>query len=422
MFAFSGFARLGHQQQLPAEGVLRERRVGYGGERTIPTMNSFQFTRFARLSLALRAPASGFLEGIDPFEETACWGAAAAGPDVWALPFSLDRLEPTGEAFLVAQGAGDHSIADDGTLVVVDVLGGGHQQLIWRDRTGAKLGEIGRSQRGIGQPALSPDGRRVAVGGQEDASTSADVWLHEVGRAVTQRLTFNPSSENYPAWSPDGKMIVFRSGRSGAGDLFLRQADGTGEAEPLVSSPVTEFESSWSPDGQSVIYGARDPDTGQADLFLINVRGGGAPKALTQTPFSERVADISPDGLLVAYCSDESGSNEIYVREFAAGGGRRQVSENGGCQPRWNADGRELFYVEGETLMAVRITTPPEIEVGRVERLFSDPNLRSVIWSYDVSADGRFVTVEDVSVESESQPDASIHVIENWYEEFRDRK
>ncbi len=72
VFAFSGFARLGHQQQLPAEGVLRERRVGYGGERTIPTMNSFQFTRFARLSLALRAPASGFLEGIDPFEETAC--------------------------------------------------------------------------------------------------------------------------------------------------------------------------------------------------------------------------------------------------------------------------------------------------------------------------------------------------------------
>ena len=343
------------------------------------------------------------------------------GRGVWALPFSFEKLEPTGDAFLVAEGMGDHSLAADGSLVAVEVLGGGQQQLVWRDRAGARLGEIGRPQIKIDNPALSPDGRRVAVAGQEDEATSADIWLHEVGRAVTQRLTFHPSMEGSPAWSPDGERVAFRSGRSGAGDLFVRRADGTGNAEALVDTPESEADSDWSPDGSSLIYSARSPQTGKLDLHLIDFGGTGARRVLTETQFNERWAQISASGL-AAYCSDESGANEVYVRELNARARRRQVSENGGCQPRWGPDGRELFYVEGDTLVAVEVAVDSEIEVGRAERLFSEPNLRGAAWTYDVAADSRLVTVEDVATESGPERDAAIHIVQNWYEEFRDRE
>ena len=348
--------------------------------------------------------------------------AQALRPGLSALPFSLTTLEVTGEAFPIAQGVGVASLSADGTLVSVDVLGGASKdRVVWRDRTGKKTGEIGRPQTVIIFPALSPDGRRVAVYAEE--SQQREVWLHEVDRPVRQRLTFESGNPFYPSWSPDGKLVTYSRLSDGNRNLYVRRADGSTQAETLVASAADERASDWSPDGRSVIYTVEHAETGY-DLWVLDRQandGEGEATPFVATQFAERAPQISPDGGYVAYCSDESGTPETYVREFPLGSGRWQISENGGCQPRWSHDGKELFYVEGNTLIAVEVTTGPELRIGPSERLFSDPKLSGFAWDYDVSADGRFVMVEDVADESQEQRKPAIRITENWYQEFRDR-
>ena len=348
---------------------------------------------------------------------------AAFSPGLWALPFSLETLKPTGEAFSIAENSGDPSVAEDGTLVYVDLLGGGRQQLVWRNREGKKLGVIGQPQDLIRFPALSPDGRHVAVRGLED--NNEDVWVHEVGRSLKRRLTFDAAPDGRPIWSPSGKEIAFRSNRGeGYDKIYIRPADGTGEPALLVDNPLDEIPNDWSPDGKYLLYSVNGEETAW-DLWYLKRKEDGSgfePVPFLQTSFSERAAKFSPDGRFVAYVSDESGRNEVYVRPFPGGDGKWQVSGNGGTQPRWGKDGKELFYVERDTLMAVAVATTPSFTSGAVTRLFQDAYLLGLdAPRYDVSGDGRrFVLREPVAGTEEKPP--SIHIVENWFEEFRGRE
>ena len=311
-------------------------------------------------------------------------------------------------------------MAADGALVSVGI---GQQQLVWRDRGGKRLGVIGRSQESIRHPALSPDGRRVAVRGTESANV--DIWVHEVERAVKRRLTFDPSVDSRPQWSPSGKEIAFQSWRQGQGnmDIFSRPADGTGEAVLMVGTDLTERPYHWSSDGKYLLYQAEDPES-KLDLWYLRRNEdnrGFEPARFLRTPFSEFLANLSPDGRFVAYCSDESGQDEVHVQPFPEGGGKWQISTNGGCQPRWSKDGKELFYLEGDRLMAVQVATTSSFSFSSPAALFQDANLvgdRGEI-QYDVSADGRLVLVG--AAEGEEDKTLSIHVVENWFAEFRDR-
>ena len=340
---------------------------------------------------------------------------------LWALPFSLDALKPTGEAFPLVENSRSPSVAKDGTLVSVDLRGGGLKQLVWRDRAGEKLGEIGQPQELIGHPVLSPDGRSVAVGVREGGSW--DVWVHEVERPIRRRLTFDAAYEGRPQWSPSGHKITFQSARGGTYGIFRRAADGTGEAELLVGTEANENLYGWSRDGNYLLYTAQAE--GNTDLWYLKRKGDGEDfesVPFPATPFNESAPSLSPDGHFLAYCSDLSGEDQVYVRPFPSGDGQEQVSTNGGCQPRWGRDGKELFYVEGDTLTAVEVATSPDFAVVSTAPLFSDPHLsagRNSV-SYDVSADGRFVLVDSAD-SAEAEP-PSIHVVENWYEEFRDRE
>ena len=176
------------------------------------------------------------------------------------------------------------------------------------------------------------------------------------------------------------------------------------------------------------LYVAIRPETG-ADIWYLERKeledGGFDSRAFLQTAFRETNSRLSPDGRFVAYLSDESGRPEIYVRPFPQGGGKWQVSANGGASQRWGRDGRELFYVEGETLMAVAVSTTKGFSAGSAKPLFEHPGLvADLSSSYDVSADGqRFVVVEDLeSEEGEEVKPPSIHIVENWFEEFKDRE
>ena len=337
---------------------------------------------------------------------------------IWALPFSLEDLEVQGEPFPVAEGAQNASVASDGTLVYFERARTGLQRLVWRDRWGAKVGEIGQTQEEIIVPSLSPDGRYVGVEGLEEGA-GRDVWLHDVERPIKIRLTFDPVWDSRSIWSPDSKEVAFASARNGSWDLFIKPIDGSAEATAVLATPSRlEFPDAWSSDGRHLLF------HGDANLHSVERRTDGTwtePVAYTDGSFAKIAAQFSPDGSFVAYCSNESGRHEVYVGPFPKGPGKRQVSLDGETQPRWSRDGNELFYVKKDTLYTVAVSTRPTFTMGETTELFTSRDL-DWVWQhpiYDVSLDGRrFVTVETIG----QAPPGRIRIVHNWYEEFRDRE
>ena len=341
---------------------------------------------------------------------------------LWALPFSIETLKPTGEAFPIGENVSGPSVGADGTLIYLDFLDLGEQQLVWRDRGGKKLGVIGQPQETILDPTLSPDGGRVAVWSSVDGND--DIWVHEVGRPLKRRLIFNAAVQSNSIWSPSGKEITFQSWHQGKGDIYSRPADGTGEPELLAGTDLPELPNDWSPDGKYLLYRVDDLENGW-DLWYLKRKEDGSgfdSVPFIQTSFNEGAAKFSAQGRFVAYVSNQSGQDQVYVTPFPEGEGEWQVSTQGGVQPRWSRDRKELFYVEADTLMAVEVSTRPSFTTAATTRLFQHPDLRATAeYRYDVSPDGqRFVLVE--TVESEEAKTPSIHVVQNWFAEFRDRQ
>ncbi len=363
--------------------------------------------------------------GATPFYSPSGHLVYQSGPrthDLWALPFSLDTLRAAGEAFPISQNSRGPTVAADQTLVYLDSFGSGQQQLVWLDRRGEKTGEIGQAQEAIGRPALSPDERLVAVNATE--GSNQDVWVYDIARGVRTRLSTSPERDGGPVWSPAGDEVAFTSDRAGNNDIFLRQVDGSGEEKALAATPHSEQLSDWSRDGKYLLYHLDDPETG-ADLWYLerNEDGSGwEPHPFLQTPSREVVPRFSPDGRYVAYESNESGQNEVYVQPFPEGGRRVTVSSNGGRKVRWSRDGKELFYVEGQTLVAVSVSIGSSFSVGPATRLFEHAGwLPSGNYApYDISADGqRFILAGPAGADA---PEPSIRVVMNWFEEFRDRQ
>ncbi len=346
---------------------------------------------------------------------------------LWALPFSLESLTTTGEAFPIGEAGEYATIARDGTLAYFDGPAGLLEKLVWRDRTGEVLETVGQPQEGIESPTVSPDGRLLAFSAIEGANR--DIWIHDPARGTKTRLTFDEGTENRPAWSPSGKEITYRwAQRDGSYLIASRAADGTGEATVLVDAKANVSSPDWSHDGKHLVYWEIGTDNGRNLRYLKRSGDGFEPTVFLSTPANEASAKFSPDGRYIAYASDESGRREVYVRPFPKASKKWQVSVNGGTQPRWRQDGRELFYVEESTLMAVAVSTEQRFVLGQPQRLFESDDLRlrtvTLGWGspeYDVSADGnRFLTVTPVEDENARSP--AIRVVQNWYEEFRDRE
>ncbi|MDA2925240.1 hypothetical protein MYX65_11435 [Acidobacteria bacterium AH-259-L09] len=260
----------------------------------------------------------------------------------------------------------------------------------------------------------------MAVGAVEDGNE--DIWIHEVARALKRRLTFHPAREQRPVWSPEGDKITFASNRKGEHDIFTKPADGTGEAAELLATPLDEYSYDWSSDGKFLIYD-KVGDEGGMNIWYLRPKeddSGYEEVSFVKTPFDELSLDLSPDGRFLAYESNESGEYEVYVMPFPEGGGKWQVSTKGGRQPRWRKDGKELFYGQGDTLVAVSVTTTPTFSVGATKPLFEAKGIFDLRGhQYDVSADGqRFVMVERLEQASSSV----IRVVQNWFEEFRERQ
>ena len=264
-------------------------------------------------------------------------------------------------------------------------------------------------------PALSPDERKVAVGIRDPKTKMRDIWVADLLRGATTRLTFDAADDLNPVWSPDGTRIAFTSDRKGERDIYQKLSDGSGPDELLLEGRDGQKNlEDWSPDGKYLLYNHQP--AGHLYLLVMPLTGDRKPVPYLKTEFRTDQAQFSPNGRWVAYRSDESGKNEVYVQGFSLDPshprGKWQISTAGGEEPQWRRDGRELFYVAGNKLMAVDVKTDGQsFEAGIPKRLFDVRMPSRVRNRYVVSKDGqRFL----VNLPLEEASKAPIEVLVNW--------
>jgi serine/threonine protein kinase/Tol biopolymer transport system component len=349
--------------------------------------------------------------------------AYAQGGNLMAAPFDVQRLEVTGAAVPVVQevmqspvsGAAQYSVSATGSLVYVS--GGNHaaqRKLVWVSRSGAEQALEAPVHSYVG-PRISPDGRQIAVSIQERDS---QIWLYDLSRQTLHRLTFDGNINNSPAWTSDGKRIAFTSTKDGPLNICWQLADGSGAMEKLNTSENTQVPISWSPDGKLLAFLEVDPTTGY-DIGVLHLDNRKVESFL-RTPSNESVPRFSPDGRWLAYISDESGRYEIYVQPYPGPGGKRQISSEGGTEPTWNPSGGELFYRNGNKMMAVEVTTQPSFVAGKPQMLFEGPYATTALTNpnYAVSSDGKRFLMLKSAEQGEAEP-TQIKLVLNWTEELK---
>ena len=339
---------------------------------------------------------------------------------LWAVPFDADRLVVTGEAKPVLEGVpevnpagiANFALSTEGTLVYVPGTVGGNR-FVWVDRQGNEQ-PVGGEPRNYAEFSLSPDGAQVAVhvGGSDD-----DVWVYDLARDVSTRLTFDPAGERNPLWSPDGRKVAF----GGTDGMFWKAADGTGEVEPIVESPGNQRPEAFSQDGSVLVF--QDLSSGR-HLGMVSLDGQAGSPLLWNSESFEYNAAISPDGRYIAYQSTESGQAEIFVRPFPnVNDGKWQISNDSGTWPLWAPDGRELFYLSRQELelAGVLVETEPTFTLGRRESLFdTSPYVtNTTARRIAISPDGqRFLLLKSAGESEDTEP-PSIIVVQNWHEELK---
>jgi Tol biopolymer transport system component len=260
---------------------------------------------------------------------------------------------------------------------------------------------------------------------------SQGMWLLDLARGVSARLTFDPAPDSSPVWSPDGKRIAFAAFRAGGTGIYQKASNGALSEQVLVP-PTAELKDvdDWSRDGRFLLYAEQDLHTIHSDLWVLPLTSdatpGGPSAPFTDTKFNEDQGQFSPDTHWIAYVSDESGRFEVYARPFpasAGGGGRIQVSRGGGMQPRWRRDGKELFYLSLDgNMMAVSLTLGPVLKAGVPESLFQASIMRngkeSLVdaFAWDVTSDGKRFLIN--TAEKASGP---VTVVLNWDAELKGR-
>ncbi len=253
-------------------------------------------------------------------------------------------------------------------------------QLTWFDDRGKFVGKAGDPAGYFTTVRISPDGTRVAYAKGADNKSNFDLWLIDLARNASTRFTFGSGSNSAPVWSPDGREIVFSSNRDGAYNLYRKPADGSHAEQPLLRTGIDKRAFDWSRDGRYLLY-ATVQKSGIDQPWALPMRGEPTPFSLSDTTFDENRYQFSPDGRWIVYQSYETGQYEIYVRDFngsgnsATTGGKWMISKDGGFNPRWRADGKQIVYtsVNQTTVMSVSVDTSRTFQAGPPQVLFDMP-------------------------------------------------
>ena len=314
---------------------------------------------------------------------------------LFAQPFNAKRVALAGDAIQVAGGVsfngsnghGDFDVSQEGTLLYFQGAGtegagrggrggtGVNIQLAWVSRSGGVIAAAGDTA-STGDFDVSPDGKLVAVTRQEAGASGADIWVIDWQRAgVANPLTFDPADDINPVFSPDGSKIAFTTFRKGNADIYVKDINGAAGSEtPLVETPANEFVEAWSTNGDIAYLVEHD---NVQDIYTKPVSGEG--KALVTGPFRKNEPQFSFDGKWLAYAAETGGSFQVWVTDFPKMEQKVQISKDGGGQPRWRRDGKELYYRDPNSarIVAVSIVIKADgkIEPARPEFLAVPPRL-----------------------------------------------
>jgi serine/threonine protein kinase len=339
-----------------------------------------------------------------------------------AQAFDPERLATTADPIQVAEGVG-HNVGDmtaafgasDAGVLAYRVGGAGiRQQLIWFDRSGRRIGQVGRLDSYLGLD-LSPDASFLAV--NRRSATGGDIWVFDTTREGSSRLTLDESRQYAaPIWSPDGKGVLYAA-HEGQRGLFQKSArSASNEVLLTLMDDGSLLPTDWSKDGRVVLFERFDAATGR-DIWMLPLSGERKPRPILNGPAAEGYGTLSPDGRWIAYTSNESGRFEIYVQRFPPTGEHWPVSTTGATQPRWRGDGKELFFIGMDRkLMAAELRVEnnqlkPDVPRPLFDSHVGDNNLGlfATFLSYGVTKDGqRFLvstTPYDVNV---------MTVVVNW--------
>jgi eukaryotic-like serine/threonine-protein kinase len=341
------------------------------------------------------------------------------GHTLFAQKFDPNRMELSGDPQPITEDVGQlpygvatFSVSETGTLVYL-ADPGGKAQLTWFDRAGKPLGTLGPVGE-CGDPAISPDGKRVAFDSLD--GSNRDIWTVDVVSGNLVRLTFDPEVDHCPVWSPDGSRIVFDSHRKSPG-LYVKDANGGGP-EALLTSNESLGALDWTRDGRLILFQIDFPASIGGYLWAQPLQGDRKALLYLRNQARELTARISPEGKWIAYTSDESGKDEIFVQSFdgaaPASGGKWQISRGGASQPVWRRDGKELYYLTADSkLMVVSVEPSTVFKPGPPRELF-DTHLvvrRGPRNEYDVTRDGqRFL----LRIPSHTTAAVPLNVVVNW--------
>jgi serine/threonine protein kinase/Tol biopolymer transport system component len=351
-----------------------------------------------------------------------------------AQPFDPQRVETTGEAVPIAEGistfqspsrAAGFTVSATGLLVYTSSPASGNARLVWKDRQGKAVGTLGEANGFVAEPALSPDGKHVAIAVLDTAASTAstltgNIWIVDTDTGIPTRFTFGTSQDRYPVWSRDGSTIYFSSNRNGKTDLYRQAWDRAAQEEVVVSSGGIKIASDISPDGQLLMYSDADPSNARppsiwvTPLATARTETKAEPRLFLQERSRDGQGVFRPDGHWVAYVATApEGNPEVYIVPFPGPGGRRQVSSGGrgSAGPQWRRDGKELFYETraGDIVAAEVIDHGGVLEIGKTQKVFGGLPTNSRAWT--VSADGQKVLVAEQPGSEAARP---LTLVENW--------
>jgi len=427
----------------PGELTIPDRSRGEYGHRLphcLPAGNAIVFTivedyldvrpRLAALDLATRKWRVLLEDAADARYVAGGYLAFLRQGSLMIVPFNPDTLEVIGQPVPAVvnvmqalnvintgynTGSGQFSVSASGSLTYAPggSLPDAQDSLVWVNSKG-ESSPIASFEAPFFAPRFSPDGQRIAY---RTAGKGNQIWIYDLNRGTHTKLT-SEGYANWVTWTPDGQRLVFGWSKAGIRSLFWQAADGSSPMQRLTQSEYNQYPGSWSPDGETLAFVQNHPVSG-SDILLFQMHDRKVSPFLN-SEFDEMSPEFSPDGRWMLYGSNESGRNEVYVRQFPGPGGRWQISSEGGTEPLWSRNGRQMFFRRGNQILAVDVKAGTGFSAGKTRLVFEQPGFWDSlpIRCWDISPDGlRFVMVK--LGERKPQPATKMILVQNWFEELK---